>query len=60
MANLFHSVFDGHLTADATFKKIGEDKGVINFTVAHNFPTSKKDEKMQPSLFVVTTHQRFR
>lgn len=47
MANLFHSVFDGHLTADATFRKIGEDKGVINFTVAHNFPTSRKDENQK-------------
>ncbi len=45
MANLFHAVFNGNLTADATFKKFSEEKGVINFTVAHNFPTSKKDEE---------------
>lgn len=47
MANLFHVVFDGHLTADATFKKLAEDKGVLNFTVAHNFPTAKKDQNQK-------------
>lgn len=47
MANLFYCVLNGHLTADATFKKLGEDKGVLNFTVAHNFPTSKKDENQK-------------
>ncbi|WP_454058941.1 single-stranded DNA-binding protein [Elizabethkingia ursingii] len=43
MANLFHAVINGNLTSDATFRKIAEDKGVINFTLAHNFATSKKD-----------------
>lgn len=40
---MFTSVFSGHLTADANFKAF-EDKGVINFTVAVNFRTGKKDE----------------
>ncbi len=44
MANLFYSVLNGNVTADATFKKIADDKGVINFTVAHNFPTNKKGD----------------
>lgn len=44
MANLFYTVFNGNLTANATFTKVADDKGIINFTVAHNFPTSKKDE----------------
>lgn len=45
MANLFHAVLNGNLTADATFKKIADDKAVINFTIAHNFPTNKKDDE---------------
>lgn len=45
MANLFYAVFDGNLTADATFKQISDEKGVINFTLAHNFPTNKKDDE---------------
>lgn len=39
---MFNLVFAGHLTADATFKKF-EDKAVVNFNVAVNFPTGKKD-----------------
>lgn len=57
MANLFHAVFNGNLTADATFKKFSEEKGVINFTVAHNFPTSKKTKReklfMKPNFITV-------
>ncbi len=41
---MFHTVFTGHLTDDARFNTF-EDKGVINFTIAVNFPTGKKDEQ---------------
>lgn len=45
MANFFSVIISGNLTADAAFKKISEETGVVNFTIAHNFPTSKKDSE---------------
>lgn len=40
---MFNAIISGHLTTDAKFNTHNEN-GVINFTVAVNFPTSKKDE----------------
>lgn len=40
---MFTGILSGHLTTDANFKTFGE-RGVVNFTVAVNFRTGKKDE----------------
>lgn len=41
---MFLQVFTGNLVSDATFRNVSEERSVINFTVAVNFSTGKKDE----------------
>ena len=53
---MFYQVFSGNLTADATFNVFEEnERSVINFTVAVNFNTAKKDENgnfVQETIFL--------
>lgn len=41
---MYTQIFTGNLTDVATFQKFDEQKSVVNFTVAVNFLTGKKDE----------------
>lgn len=35
MINLFYRLLEGYLTVDCAFEKLGKDKEVVDFTVAH-------------------------